>query len=248
MKLDQIALQLYTVRDHTQQDMLGTLRAIAEIGYPAVEFAGYGNSSPREIRATLDDVGMRGVSAHVALDRVLNEPQQVIDEAGVLGCEYIVVPFVAKERRDTLAAAQRFAQDLNRIGEQLRGAGLRFGYHNHAFEFEPLDGTTLWDVLVQETDPALVGLEADLCWVYVGGRDPATVVQQLGDRAMLVHAKDWLDDQRIDAPVGDGVLDWTRIVAAADAAGARYYIVEQDHPRDPLNDVRRSFEALRRMT
>jgi sugar phosphate isomerase/epimerase len=248
MNIDQIALQLYTVRDHTARDMLGTLRQVAAMGYRAVEFAGYGGVPVADIRSTLDELGVKAMSAHLPIGRLLDEPQPALDELQTLGCEYAIVPYVGEERRATLAQAQQLAADLNTIGERCHAAGLSFGYHNHAFEFAPLNGTTLWDVLVRETDPALVKLEVDLAWVDVGGRDPAALLQQLADRVPLVHVKDHQGGAEfVDMPVGEGVLQWQPILAAAQAADVRYYIVEQDNPRDPLNDVRRSFENLRQM-
>ena len=248
MNIDHIALQLYTVRSHTQQDMLGTLRQVAEIGYRNVEFAGYGNASVYDVRSTLDALGMRAISAHTPLNRFLDHPEQLLDELGTLGCEYAIVPSVAAARRASVEQARTLAEDLNMIGARCREAGLRFGYHNHAFEFEPLGDTTFWDILVRDTDPALVALELDVAWVDVGGHDPAELLRQLGARVPLLHVKDLAaDDSNMDAPVGAGVLPWQRILEAGSTAGAQWYVVEQDHPRDPLNDVRVSFENLQTM-
>jgi sugar phosphate isomerase/epimerase len=249
MNIDQVALQLYTVRSHTQEDMLGTLRQVAEIGYCNVELAGYGNASVPEIRSALDQLGVRAISAHTPFGRCQNELDQVIDELQTLGCKYAIVPAVSAEHRDSVDRARALAHELNAIGARVHEAGLRFGYHNHAFEFAPLDGTTFWEVLVRETDPALVSLELDVAWVDVGGHDPADLIRQLGDRVRLIHAKDHQGGAAfVDMPIGDGVLQWPAILGAAEAVGVRYYIVEQDNPRDPLNDVRRSFEALRRLS
>lgn len=248
MNIDQIGLQLYTVRSQTQNDMLGTLRQIAEIGYRNVEFAGYGDASVQAIRSTLDELGIKAVSAHTSFDRFQHEPDQVIEELQTLGCQYAIVPYIGEEQRATNDAARRFAADLNLIGDRMKAAGLRFGYHNHAFEFEPLGDDTFYDVLLRETDPSLVIMELDLAWVDVAKRDPAELLAQLGARVPLVHAKDHEGGaQFVDMPIGDGVMQWSPILQAAQAANVQYYIVEQDNPRDPLNDVRRSFEALSRM-
>ncbi len=248
MDTQQIALQLYTVRDHSQRDMLGTLHAVAQIGYRAVEFAGYGGVPVEDIKATLDPLGMQAVSAHVPFERWLGQQQQVIDELHTLGCTYGIVPAVAEERRNSLAQARQLAADLNRCGAACRDAGLRFGYHNHAWEFAPLDGTTLWDVLTTETDPALVALELDVFWAHAGGHDPVTMIRQFGTRVPLLHVKDMAaGDPPTDAPVGDGVLPWSDILAAGAAAGSAWYIVEQDTPRDPLANVAQSFRNLQQM-
>lgn len=246
MQIDQLALQLYTLRSHTKADMLGALRQVAAAGYRNVELSGYGDAAPQTIRAALDALGVRAVSAHTPLHQHLRNPEQLLDELHTLGCEYAVVPSGGVERRQSVDAARRFAEELNRIGARCHTAGLRLGYHNHAFEFEPLETTSFWDVLVAETDPALVALELDVAWAHVGGHDPAELLRRLDGRAALIHAKDHQGGASfVDTPVGDGVLDWPAILAAADETGVRYYIVEQDHPRDPLPDVRRSYEALR---
>lgn len=242
MNTEQIGLQLYTLRSYTASDMRGTLRQLAEIGYRAVELAGYGNLSPHALRAALDELSMRAFSAHVPLDRMLGETQQVLDELHTLGCNFAVVPSIPGQRRATLADARQVAADMNRCGSLAHDAGLQFAYHNHAFEFEPLEDSTLWEVLMAETDPALVALELDVYWAHVGGHDPAALIRQLGQRVPLLHVKD--GDGQHDAPIGDGVLPWAEILQAGQAAGVQWYIVEQDHPRDPLNDVRRSFEYL----
>jgi sugar phosphate isomerase/epimerase len=248
LNLDQIALQLYTIRSRTQQDMIGALRDVAAIGYRNVELAGYGDSEPRAIRTTLDELGMRAISAHTPLEQLLHEPERQLDELQTLGCEYAVLPSVGADRRSSVAAAQQLAEDLNQIGARCRDAGLGFAYHNHAFEFEPLEGTTFWNLLIGETDPSLVALELDVAWADVGGHDPAGLLQRLGERVVLLHAKDHQGGAGfVDMPIGDGVLAWPAILAAAGEAGVHYYIVEQDNPRDPLNDVRRSYKALRRL-
>lgn len=248
MDTQQIALQLYTVRELGQRDMLGTLHAVAQIGYRAVEFAGYGGVPVEEIKATIDALGIQAVSAHVPFEQWLAQPQQVIRELQTLGCTYAIVPAVAAQRRNSLAQARQLAADLNRCGAACRDARLRFGYHNHAWEFAPLDGTTLWDVLTTETDPALVALELDVFWAQAAGHDPVALTRQLGARVPLLHVKDMAaGEPRTDAPVGDGVLPWSDILAAGAAAGTAWYIVEQDTPRDPLADVAQSFRNLQQM-
>lgn len=245
MNADQIALQLYTVRDAASSDMLDTLRALAQMGYRAVETAGFGNATPQTVRATLDELGMRAISAHTAFDRLRNDTDRTLDEIATLGCPFVVVPFLAPDLRASVDTVREVAQQLNRIGERCRDAGIQLGYHNHAFEFEALDGTTMWDVLTAETDPSLVVFELDVFWAQVGGRDPIATIQQLGNRAAMLHLKDMQQaDPPTDAPVGDGIIAWPPILDAGAAAGAQWYIVEQDHPRQPLPDVERSLRNL----
>lgn len=244
MRRGQISLQLYTVREHTARDMPATLRRLAEIGYTAVEFAGYGGLSPGDLRTTLDDLGLRASGAHVPLDSWEANPEAVITDMQALDCAHAIVPIIPPERRDEEAVA-RLAESFNRWGELCRSEGVTFSYHNHAFEFAPLGETMMWDVLLRETDPELVYLELDLYWVRYGGVDPETVLRDLGDRTSLVHLKDMADDeQRSDLPVGEGVMPWQQLLRAGDDAGVEWFIAEQDNPGDAFEDVQSSLRHL----
>jgi sugar phosphate isomerase/epimerase len=248
MRRDQISLQLYTVREHTTRDMPATLRRLAEIGYTAVELAGYGGHSAHDLRASLDDVGLRASGAHVPLDSWETNPEAVISDMHALDCAHAVVPIIPPERRDEEAVA-RLAESFNRWGELCRSEGLTFSYHNHAFEFAPVGETTMWDALIRETDPELVYLELDLYWVRYGGVDPETVLRDLGDRISLVHLKDMAaDEQRSDLPVGEGTMPWPELLRAADHAGVEWYIAEQDNPRDAFEDVQGSLRYMQEMS
>jgi len=246
MRQDQISLQLYTVREETAYDMPGTLRRVSEIGYPAVEFAGYGDLSPQDLRTILDDFGIRTSGAHVPFHSWERDPEAVLNDMHALGCNHAIVPIAPPEYRRDEAEVARLAQNFNRWGDLSRQEGVTFSYHNHDFEFAPLGGTTMWDVLVRETDPELVSLELDLYWVRYGGADPEPLLRDLADRIPLVHLKDMAsDERRSDLPMGEGVMPWPTLLSAADAAGVEWYVVEQDNPRDALEDVSTSLEHLR---
>lgn len=250
MNRDQIALQLYTVREFTAQDMLDTLRVLAQQGYRAFEFAGLGGVPAKTIRATLDEHQLRAIGAHVSLSLLATQPERALAELQTLGCDYAVVPSVPPEQRDSSDQIRVLAAQLNRLGELCQSHGLRLAYHNHAFEFAPLDesGTTMFELLTAETDSALVSLELDVYWAEHAGRDSVALLEQHRGRVPLLHVKDMLaDETRADAPVGEGTLRWPEILAAADASGTQWYIVEQDHPRDALNDVQRSLYNLARL-
>ena len=246
MREDQISLQLYTVRDLTSADMPGTLRRLSEIGYTAVEFAGYGGLSPRELRTTLDECGLLASGAHVPLGDWETDPEAILEGLKTLDCAHAVVPTALREGRDA-GAVSRLAANLNRWGGLCSPEGVTLSYHNHDFEFEPLEGgATMWEVLLHETDPALVKLELDLYWASYAGVDPSSLLEELGDRIPLVHLKDMVPDAaRSDAPVGTGTMPWTGLLEAADRAGVEWYIVEQDNPGDPLEDVQSSLRYLR---
>ncbi len=171
----QVALQLYTVRDQTQQDFVGTLQEVAKLGYKGVEFAGYGGLSAQALTELLTRTGLRTVSSHIGLAELTDEHLDAsIAYCRAIGCPTIILPYLTEEWR-TLEGIQRLAPRLNAIGEQCRAAGLTFGYHNHAFEFEDINRQTWYDHLLQLTDPALVKVELDIYWVAFANHDPLTL-------------------------------------------------------------------------
>jgi sugar phosphate isomerase/epimerase len=245
---DRIALQLYTVREHTARDMLGTLARIAEQGYGAVEFAGFGGVAVQDLHAALDDLDIRAVAAHIGPDELQAQVGRVVGDLQALGCGYAVVPWIAEERRQNAGQIRELVEMLNHTGKLCREAGLVLAYHNHDFEFAPLDGTTIFDILVEETDPELVAFELDVYWVRYAGVDPIAMLRRLSGRVPLVHIKDMAaGGDRADAPVGEGTIRWREVLEACRAAGTEWYIVEQDNPGDPLADVERSLHNLRKL-
>ncbi len=252
---ERIALQLYTLRGPMADDFLGTLRQVAGIGYRAVELAGFGGLPVAELRATLDDLGVRAMGAHVPLAAFEERLDESIADVRQLGCDYAVIPMLPEERRRSVGQVVEIAAAFNRYGAACREAGLSFAYHNHAFEFAPLpdDGRTLYDLLLAETDPALVAFELDAFWAVHAGVDPLTLLPGLLGRVPLLHVKDLAPEGTpvtpggkapVDAPPGDGTLPWSDLLPAAAVAGTRWYIVEQDFPKDPLADVERGLRFL----
>jgi sugar phosphate isomerase/epimerase len=248
-----IAIQLYTVREVARDDFPGTLRRLAEGGARAVEFAGYGGMPVPGLRALLDELGMRVAGSHVPLTAWEGQLDATLADIIALGGEYAVVPFVPVERRGGVTFARSLAADLNRWAAAAKQAGLGFAYHHHDFEFAPLadgNGGTLFDILVQETDPDLVGIEVDVYWAAHAGVDPAHLLSELQGRVPLLHLKDMAaGSERTDVPAGEGVLRWDEILPAGEAAGARWWIIEQDNPADPIADsllAIRNIEGLSR--
>ncbi len=246
-----IGIQLYTVREVARDDFPGTLRRLAEGGARAVEFAGYGGMPVHELRVLLDDLGLRAAGTHVPIPDWTGRPAECLREIVALGGEYAIVPWVPEERRASVAAARELAASLTGWAIAARNAGLGFAYHHHAFEFDPLpdgDGDTLFDIIVKETDPELVGIEVDVYWAARGGLDPAHLLRELSGRVPLVHLKDLGPDPgRADLPAGTGTLRWDEILPAATAAGAAWWVIEQDNPADPVADALagvRNIEAL----
>ena len=176
-----IALQLYTLREQASEDFVGMLKGVAEAGYGAVEFAGYGGLEPPALRTIIDDLGLRAISSHVPFQRMEAEPGTVLEELNMLGCAYAVVPGIPKEMRG-IESLPYLIESFNQWGAACKSAGLRFGYHNHGWEFESMNGSTMLDLLATGTDPALVDLQIDIYWALVGGADPVELIRRVAGR------------------------------------------------------------------
>jgi sugar phosphate isomerase/epimerase len=239
-----IALQLYTVRDETARDFAGTLRQVAQLGYRAVEFAGYGGLASDQMAELLADTRLRPVSTHVGLVTLESYLDRELDYCQTIGCTALVLPSVPAEYRNA-DGFRAVAPRLNEIGRRCLERGIAFGYHNHNFEFVESDGVTLLDLLLQNTDPLVVALEFDAYWAAHTGVDPIQFLHQHAGRVLFLHAKDMAAD-RSYTEVGDGTLDMAGICRAAHEQGTRWYIVENDQPSIPsLESARRSLENLR---
>ena len=241
--LDRIGLQLYTLRSLMADDVPGTLRAVAEIGYREVELAGLYGLAPRAMRRHLETAGLSAPSGHVDLARLRAEPQLVFAEALALGHRYVTVPSIPGRER-TPEGYRRVAADLERAGARARDEGLVVAYHNHDFELAPLEGgRSGWDILLEETDPELVKMQMDVFWAVNGGADPVAYLRAHPGRFTMVHAKDRTAGGDM-AAVGEGVIDFAAVLEAAFDAGVEHVFVEHDRPEDPLASVRRSYRAL----
>ena len=173
----------------------------------------------------------------------------MIDRLNALGCRYTAYPYPGGVQLDTLVEVREFARQLNTAGKQLYEAGKILTYHNHHIEFRKVDGRLILDVLFNETDPRYLQGEIDTHWVQYGGGDPVAWCAKLKGRLPLLHMKDFAitpDNKIAFAEIGQGNLDWPRIVAAAEASGCEWFIVEQDVcPGDPFDSLRQSFEYIR---
>lgn len=237
-------LQLYTVRSLLERDYAGTLAHVAALGYREVEFAGlYPSPSSRETVALLKRHGLTAPSGHAEYETLAREPGPELQKANELGQSFVVCPSIDAPHRRTLDDWSRIARNFNRIGEQARRAGLTFAYHNHDFEFQPIGGQIPYDRLLAETDPALVRLEMDFYWMARAGRDPLAYFRQYPGRFPLVHLKDMARDGSI-AEVGQGTIDFPRLLAVAPQAGIVHGFVEHDDPADPLASIETSLRYV----
>ena len=187
--------------------------------------------------------------------------EKVVAQAAQYGLEYLVFPFVFPQDRGDLDTYRTLADKLNQAGEVCRQAGIQLVYHHHAFEFQPMEATTPFQVLLEHTDPALMHLEIDVFWASVAGLDPAQFILEQGQRNRLVPLLHLMDKKPGLAPafrdatlppdaflpVGDGELDFPKIIRAAEAVGVKYCFVKQDVSPDPLADIARSSEHLKNL-
>ena len=244
-RLPRLGVQLYTLRSLMNASVPLTLEQVAKIGYSEVEFAGYFGARPAQLRRWLDAAGLTAPAAHVSL--LDGKLEAILDAAVELGHRYVVQASLPLWQRRSVDAFRRVASSLNRAGEAARQRGLAVAYHNHDFEFRPVGGMVPYDVLLAETDPALVWMELDLYWIAKAGRDPLRYFGAHPGRFRLCHLKD-MDGRGRITDVGRGTLDFSRILAQRQKAGLQHFFVEHDHPPDPLAAVQTSYnylEALR---
>lgn len=245
-----VGLQLYTLRDLTSTDFLGTIRQVAEIGYQAVEFAGFFGVPAKELKAHLADLGLKAPSAHIGLNfNSLSEMEEdlarQIEYAQELGLEYVITPYAPFSPVPTREEVDRIGSFLERASEMVLAAGLRYGYHNHDFEFKQVDGKAIIDHFLERIPADRMVAEFDLGWVHRGGSRPVDYVTRYAGRVPIVHVKDFGEGVS-DTEVGAGTVDFESVFRVADQAGIQCYIVEQEQFRgSPLESARISLEYFR---
>jgi sugar phosphate isomerase/epimerase len=237
-----LGMQLYSVRDQMAQDVAAALDLVASIGFEEVEFAGYFEHTAADMRAMLDAAGLKAPAAHIGKQLFEADLERIIDDAAEVGHAYVIVPWLSQDER-SLDDYRRHAEDFNRYGEACRAAGIQFAYHNHEFEFEEADGQIPYDLLLAETDPALVQMELDLAWAWAGNADPVAYFNAWPGRFPMVHLKDLRGGEEAD--IGTGDVDFDTILAHAGLAGLKHGFVERDNPADPVVSLRANHDAIR---
>jgi sugar phosphate isomerase/epimerase len=247
---------LYTVRNTITKDPLKDLKAIAAIGYQEVEVV---YAMMDKIWPAIQETKLKAVSAHVDTKFFMEGGGQLDDAIGDLkskGFQFIVLPYIPPNERGGMDTFKKLAEVLNKSGEKAQKAGLTLCYHNHAFEFEPLDGTTGLEVMLKETKKELVSLELDIFWASVAGHKPVEVMKKHAGRIALLHLKDKAADVAVQfnenvkpaafKEVGHGSIDIPGVLAEARRIGIKNYFVEQDQTSgDPLDSLKQSFDYLK---
>jgi sugar phosphate isomerase/epimerase len=256
-----IGLQLYTVRDAMAKDPVAALAKVAAVGYNSVEGATYtGNElfygmDANSFKKVLTDNGLTIPSCHYRLGEdgadmkgtILNDWGKAVDDAAALGLKYMVCAWLSPAERGSLDHYKKIGEDLNKAGEACKKAGIQLCYHNHDFEFIQEDGKYPYETLLSTTDKDLVKMEIDLYWLTKAKQDPITLINAHPGRFPLWHLKD-MDNKpdQMFTEVGNGIIDFKKILKHADKAGLKYFFVEQDIcPGDPFDSITKSYNYIK---
>ena len=248
-----VGLQIYTLRDSIFKDPKGVLQKVAGFGYKELETFAYGDGKIygmdfSEFGKFTKGLGMQVVSGHYPLDMAKSDKwEKAVTDAKSIGQEYMVVPYLQEPDRKTIDDYKKVCEALNKAGEVCNKNGMRFGYHNHAFEFETIEGQVPFDLMMKELDPKLVGMELDIYWIYRAGKDALQMFEQYPGRFEQWHVKD-MDkaDKDRNADVGTGSIDYKPIFAKAKKSGMKHFYIEQEsYPGDPIDSVAASIENLK---
>lgn len=252
MKIDQVAAQLFTLRDfmQTPDDIKKSLKKVKDIGYKAVQVSALGPIDPKLLKEMTDELGLIICVTHMPYDRFKMDLDNLIKEHKIWECTNMGIGSMPEKFRYGRSGFEQFIEEFSEIGEKLSDNGIRLVYHNHKFEFEKFDGETGMDILLNNSDPAYFDFEIDTYWVQAGGADPVEWIDKVNGRMEVVHLKDMMikNDEQIFAEIGQGNLNWTRIMDACKMAGVKWYAVEQDSCLgDPFGSLKISFEYLKSM-
>jgi sugar phosphate isomerase/epimerase len=261
-----VSLQLYSLREDMKKDPKGTIEAVGKIGYREVEHAGYGAGkfyglTPAEFKNLLTANGLTMPSGHTALlpkhvdgsGNFTDEWKQTVDDAATLGQQYVISPWIDVSMRKTADGLKKVSELFNKAGELCQKSGMKFGYHNHDFEMNQVDGQVIYDLLLANTDPKLVTLQMDVGWVVTGGSDPVAWFKKYPGRFELLHMRDVKPMPGHEHPVGvdlgDGIVKFDEILKNKKLAGARYFVVEQEEygTKTPLQAVTTDYQRIVKM-
>lgn len=242
-----LGVQLYTVRNIIGSNPAGVLKQIKQIGFAEVEATA---DTLAKDWSAIKNSGMKALSIHLSL----NPTDEQLADVKSKGFEYAVIPYVPVPDRGGLDVMKKLAASFQKAGERAKSHGLQLCYHDHAFEFQPMNGMIPLDILMGETKPEDVKLEMDIFWVSVAGHDPVELLKKYSGRVPLLHLKDKKKGQAVQynenvpkdtfKEIGNGSIDIPAVLKAADAAGVRHYFVEQDQSPDPIASLRQSYKYL----
>jgi len=245
-----IGLQLYTLRDLAEENFLKLLTDIGDLGYEGVQFAGFYEETAEDIAQILKQSGVTSAGAHVPLDQLQNNLEDVMRYHETIENQLIICPYLPETMRQNKAEYLRTAELFNQLGQKLKLAGFQFGYHNHAFEFIKMEEDTGFDIIFKNTDPDLVKMELDCFWATYAGHDPNQIINDYQDRCISLHLKDMKveNGEQISTEVGNGTLDIKTILQTGLSSNVEWFIIEQEHfTGDPFVSTRENAERLKEM-
>ena len=229
----------FTFRNDFSKDVAGTLDYIKEMGIRNIEFSNLFGKTATEMRALLDARGMVCTSYGVYYDALTNKTEKVIEDAKTLGAEFVRVGMIPHKGEFTVQQADAAIKDFNRVGKILKENGLEFSYHNHGYDFTPYEKGTLYDYLIQNTNPEYVSFELDILWVHQFGQDPLAYLKKYPARFKLMHVKDLKKDVPVgldvktspeyDVPLGSGQINVKAILKQARKSAIKYYYLEDEN-------------------
>jgi sugar phosphate isomerase/epimerase len=238
-----VGLQLYSLREQCRKDLPGMLAAVSGIGYKAVEFAGYHGRTAKELRKLLDDNGLVACGTHTPYDSVLEDKLKATVEFNqTIGNKFLIVPsMVAASKQQWLDKAKLF----NDIADKVKAGGMWIGYHAHAHDFLKFDEETAWDIFFGHTKPEVI-MQLDTSNCRDGGADPVEVLNKYPGRVRTIHIK--ANGGGPEAVIGEDKVDWKGVFEFCETrGGTQWYVVEHETSKDPLDAVKRSFAALKKM-
>ena len=251
MKINQVAAQLFTLRDYlkTPAEIAASLKKVRAIGYEAVQVSGMGPIDETELLEILNGEGLVCCATHEPSLEIINNPGKVVDRLYALNCKHTAYPYPAGIDFTDTVQVNQLVKQLNNSGELLVRDGQVLAYHNHAHEFYRYEGKPLLEYIYARTDSRFLQGEIDTYWVQAGGGDPVGWCKKLKGRLPLLHLKDYgvgPDGKPFFAEIGNGNLDWPAIIAAAEESGCQWFIVEQDVcPGDPFESLAISFRYIK---
>ncbi len=252
--VSKVGLQLYSLRDELPKDVKGVIEKVAKAGYKEVETYGFSKQNgfwgldAKAFAALLKANGLTTPSGHYGIEQYFRngntaDIDAAIEAAQITGQTYVILPYMGGDLIDTVDKCKAMAQKFNAAGEMVKKAGLKFGYHNHNFEWKPVGDTSFYDVLLKETDAKLVTLELDLYWVVRSNLDPVKMLTEHPGRFKLVHVKDAdKANKELNTEIGKGSIDYKAIFAVSQKAGIKHFIVEQENFTniDPFQSITES--------
>lgn len=265
-----VGLQLYSIREEMKNDPLGSLKEVAKMGYVYVEHAKYVDGkfygyAPQEFRKILDDLGLKMISGHTVMrkehwDEAQNDFSDswklLVDDAAILGQKYVVSPSMDETMRSNYDDFKRYMDIFNKCGELCNKQGMKFGYHNHSFEFaESLNGEKLFDIMMKSMDPKLVVVQLDMGNLYNGGAIALDVVKQYPGRFENLHVKDEIEapaggNEKYESTIiGEGIVNTKEVTdLATKIGGAQVYIIEQEsyQGKTPMECVKQDLEIIKK--